>query len=142
MTSEVQHLKYLGSYISVGSDIGKEISTRIGLAAQAFSRLRNVWKSSALKTAAKLKSYNSNVRSFLLCELETWRINKKIERRLKGFEGRCLRRILNSAGNSESSTKKSADSQASYRKYSKGVGDVCATSYALIRPENRMTALR
>ncbi|KAK7493464.1 hypothetical protein BaRGS_00015364, partial [Batillaria attramentaria] len=42
-------------------DIEKEVST-IGLAAQAFNRLQNVWKSSALQTSTKLKIYWSNVR--------------------------------------------------------------------------------
>ena len=91
---EVQHFKYLGSYISADSNIEKEISTRIGLASHAFSRLQNIWKSTALKTSTKLKIYKSNVRSVLLYAAETWRTNKKIESRLRGFEGRCLRRIL------------------------------------------------
>ena len=91
---EVEHFKYLGSYISADSNIEKEISTRIGLAAQAFSRLQNIWKSSALQTNIKLKIYKSNVRSVLLYAAETWRTNRKIESRLRGFEGRCLRRIL------------------------------------------------
>ena len=91
---EVQHFKYLGSYISADSNIEKEVSTRIGLAAQAFNRLQNIWKSSALRTTTKLKIYKSNVRSVLLYASETWRTNKKIESRLRGFEGRCLRRIL------------------------------------------------
>ncbi|XP_068680188.1 two pore channel protein 1-like [Montipora foliosa] len=36
----------------------------------------------------------SNVRSTLLYASETWRPNKKLESKLRGFEGRCLRRIL------------------------------------------------
>ena len=91
---EVEHFKYLGSYISANSNIEKEISTRIGLAAHAFSGLRNIWKSTILQTSTKLKIYKSNVRSVLLYASETWRTNKKIESRLRGFEGRCLRRIL------------------------------------------------
>ena len=91
---EVEHFKYLGSYISADSNIEKEVSSRIGQAAQAFNRLRNIWKSSVLSTATKLKIYKSNVRSVLLYASETWRTNKKIESRLRGFEGRCLRRIL------------------------------------------------
>ena len=35
----------------------------------------------------------SNVRSTLLYASETWRTNKKLESKLRGFEGRCLRRI-------------------------------------------------
>ena len=91
---EVQHFKYLGSYISANSEIEKEVSTRIGLAAQAFNRLQNVWKSSALQIHTKLKIYKSNVRSVLLYAAETWRTNGRIESCLRGFEGRCLRRIL------------------------------------------------
>ena len=91
---EVEHFKYLGSYISADGDIEKEVSTRIGMAAQAFNKLQNVWKSSVLSTSTKLKIYRSNVRSVLLYASETWRTNKKIESRLRGFEGRCLRRIL------------------------------------------------
>ena len=41
-----------------------------------------------------LKIYRSNVRTVLLYGAETWRTNKKIESRMRGFEGRCLRRIL------------------------------------------------
>ena len=91
---EVQDFKYLGSYISADSDIEREISTRIGLAAAAFNKLRNIWKSSLLQTKTKLKIYRSNVPSVLLYAAETWRTNKKLESRLRGFEGRCLRRIL------------------------------------------------
>ena len=94
---EVQHFKYLGSYISADSNIEKEVkevSTRIGLAAQAFNRLQNIWKSSTLTTRTKLKIYRSNVRTVLLYGAETWRTNTKIESRMRGFEGRCLRKIL------------------------------------------------
>ena len=91
---EVEHFKYLGSYISADSDIEKEVSTRIGLAARAFSGLGNIWKLTTLGTKTKLKIYKSNVRSVLLYASETWRTNRKIESRLRGFEGRCLRRIL------------------------------------------------
>ena len=39
---EVEHFKYLGSYISVDSNIEKEVSIRIGIAAQAFNKLQNI----------------------------------------------------------------------------------------------------
>ena len=87
---EVQHFKYLGSFISADSNIEKEVSTRIGLAAQAFNRLQNIWKSSTLTARTKLKIYRSNVRTVLLYGAETWRTNKKTESRMRGFEGICL----------------------------------------------------
>ena len=59
---EVQYFKYLGSYISADSNIEKEVSTRIGLAAQAFNRLQNVWKASTLSTSTKLRIYTLQVK--------------------------------------------------------------------------------
>ena len=91
---EVKDFKYLGSYISSDSNIDKEVSTRIGLTAQAFKKLNNIWKSTTLSTKTKLRIYQSNVRSTLLYASETWRTNKKLESKLRGFQGRCLRRIL------------------------------------------------
>ena len=91
---EVEHFKYLGSYISVDSDIEKEISARIGQAANSFNKLQNIWRSTILSKSTKIKIYKSNVRSVLLYASETWRTNQRIESRLRGFEGRCLRRIL------------------------------------------------
>ena len=52
---EVQDFKYLGIYISTDSDIEREIPTRIGLAAAAFNKIRNIWKSSLLQTETKQK---------------------------------------------------------------------------------------
>ncbi|KAH1187851.1 hypothetical protein KIL84_020600 [Mauremys mutica] len=92
---EANDFKYLDSYISADGNIQKEISTRIGLAANAFYRLQNIWRSNILQMKTKVEIYRSNVRSVLLYAAETWRTNKKIESRLRGFEGRCLRRILN-----------------------------------------------
>lgn len=41
-----------------------------------------------------MKLYKSNVRTAFLFAAETWGTNKKIESRLRGFEGRCIRRII------------------------------------------------
>ena len=91
---EVKDFKYLGSFISSDSNIETEISSRIGQAAQAFKKLKNIWSSTSLTTRTKLNIYRSNVQSTLLYAAETWRTNKKLESRLRGFGGRCLRRIL------------------------------------------------
>ena len=91
---EVKHFKYLGSFNSSDSNIEKEVSTRIGLAAQAFKKLNNIWKSSTIEFKTKLRIYQSNVRSTLLYASETWRTKKKLESKLRGCEGRYLCRIL------------------------------------------------
>ena len=91
---EIDNFKYLGSYITTNGSINMEISTRLAMAAQAFNKLGKIWKSSSLQLRTKLKLYKSNVRSVLFYATETWKTNAKIESRLRGFEGRCLRRIL------------------------------------------------
>jgi len=47
-----------------------------------------------LHTNLKLRIYKSNVRSILLNGAETWRTNRKIESRLREFEGRFHWKIL------------------------------------------------
>ena len=91
---EVNEFKYLGSIVTVDGDVEKEINTRIGIAAAAFRALDNIWRSSAYKIQTKLNIYKSNVRSVLLYGAETWKTSTKTDSRTRGFEGRCLRRIL------------------------------------------------
>ena len=64
---EVQDFKYLGSFISADSNIDREVPSRIGQAAQAFKRLNNCR------------------------DMEN---RKRLDNRIRGLEGRCLRRIL------------------------------------------------
>ena len=90
----VQEFKYLGSYLTADGNIEREISARIALASAAFQKMRTIWSSREISVSTKIKLYKSNVRSVLLYAAETWRTNKRIESKLRGFEGRCLRRIL------------------------------------------------
>ena len=91
---EVEDFKYLGSYISANGSMEKEIATRIAMAAQAFNRLAKIWKSSSLQQRTKIRIYKSNVRSVLLYAAESWKLNKKVDSRLRGFERRSLQLIL------------------------------------------------
>ena len=90
----VDEFKYLGSMLTTDNNIEKEISTRIAMASAAFNKMSQIWKSQEYSVPTKLKLYKSNVRSVLLYGAETWLTNQRIESRLRGFEGRCLRRIL------------------------------------------------
>ena len=85
---EVQDFKYLGSFISANSNIDREVSSRVGQAAQAFKRLSNILKSTTLHTRTKLKIYKTNVRSVLLHAAETWRTNRRLDGRVRGLKDR------------------------------------------------------
>ena len=91
---EVETFCYLGSVVNINGEVKEEVNIRIGKAATAFRKLVNIWKPRKISRKTKIKLYKSNVRSVLLYAAETWRTNKEIESRLRGFEGRCLRRIL------------------------------------------------
>ena len=49
----------------------EHIGSRLGKARTAFSKLRNIWKSSQLKLKTKLKIFKSNVIAVLLYRCET-----------------------------------------------------------------------
>ena len=92
---EVQSFNYLGSTVNADGNIMEEVNIRIGKAAGAFKKLRNIWKSRKISRRTKIRLYVSNVRSVLLYGAETWRTTRQIESKVRGFEGRCLRRIVN-----------------------------------------------
>ena len=56
--------------------------------------LRNVWKSRQVKTATKIRFFNSNVKSVLLYGSETWRTTKTTTKKIQTFVNGCLREIL------------------------------------------------
>lgn len=94
MLEEANDFTYLGSFVSADSNIAKENATRIGIPAQASDRITNIWKFTAQHAKTKLNICRSNVRPVQLYVSEIWRTNMKTESQLRGFEGRCLMRIL------------------------------------------------
>ncbi|GFR63250.1 hypothetical protein ElyMa_000151300 [Elysia marginata] len=87
----VTDFKYLGSCLTSDGNMNREISARIVMASTAFYKLNNIWKNRIMKDP-KLKLYTSNVRSVLRFAPETWRTNQRIKSKLRGFEGRCLKK--------------------------------------------------
>ncbi|KAL9954522.1 hypothetical protein ACROYT_G042072 [Oculina patagonica] len=71
---EVSKFVYLGGTVTQEGGSDEDIKSRLGKARAAFSKLRNIWKSSQLKLKTKLKIFKSNVVSVLLYGCETWRM--------------------------------------------------------------------
>ena len=61
---------------------------------QAFAILKPIWRSKALKTSTKIRIFNSNVKSVLLYESETWRSTFASIKPKQVFLNRWLRNIL------------------------------------------------
>ena len=91
---EVESVKYLGSVVDTRGGTEADVKTRISKARAAFHILRNVWKSRVIGKTTKIRLFNTNVKSVLLYEAETWRMNKTTLKRIQTFVNQCLRKIL------------------------------------------------
>ena len=92
---KVSHFSYLGSKITTDGDTNAEIMTRIALAANAFNRLSNIWRSKTLGNQTKIRLFNACVISVLTYGCESWKSTITMERKLVAFENKCLRKITN-----------------------------------------------
>ena len=91
---EVDGFTYLGSIVSKKGGTDEDIQVRIGKARQAFTKLKPIWRSTALTTRTKLRVFGSNVKAVLLYGSETWTLAKRLKQKLKVFINKSLRSIL------------------------------------------------
>ena len=73
----------------------KEINTRIAIAANAFTKLKNIWKSKDLNTHTKIKLFRSCVIPILTYGCESWKSTSQIDKKFDSLENKCLRKLLN-----------------------------------------------
>ena len=75
-------------------DSDEDIKSRLGKARAAFSKRRNIWKSSQLKLKTKLKIFKSSIIASLLYSCETWRMTKRDGTKLDIFLHKSLGRLM------------------------------------------------
>ena len=90
----VSKFVYLGGTVTQEGGSDEDIKSRLGKARAAFSKLRNIWKSSQLKLRTKLRIFKSNVVAVLLYGCETWRMTNLDATKLHVFLHKSLRRIM------------------------------------------------
>ena len=74
----VRHFTYLGSVISSGATVSKDLDNRLSKASNSFERLsKRVWQSHALCLSTKIQVYRAVVVSTLLYGAETWVLYRK-----------------------------------------------------------------
>jgi hypothetical protein len=73
---DVSHFTYLGSIINTTGGADEDIGIKKGKARQAFIILRFVWRNRSISRRTKLRIFETNVKSILLYELETWKQTK------------------------------------------------------------------
>ncbi|VDO71895.1 unnamed protein product [Schistosoma margrebowiei] len=68
---DVESFTYLGSIIDEQEGSDADVKVRIGKASAAFLQLKNVWNSKQLSINFKVRVFNTNVKTILLCGSET-----------------------------------------------------------------------
>ena len=66
--------------MQAGGDSEPDVKRRISKASQAFSMLKNIWKSKKLSRNTTIRIFRSNVVSVLLYGCESWKVTTAISR--------------------------------------------------------------
>ena len=89
-----ESMVYLGSLLPADGRIASEIRRRLGAAQADLNVLSRVWRHSTLNRKKKLRIFDACICSKLCYGLFTAALNAKDQRRIDGFQARCLRRIF------------------------------------------------
>jgi len=82
---------YIGSVMNKTGGTDEDIAARRKKAQQAFAKLTPVWRSKDLRTATKIRVFNTNVKAVLLYGSETWRVTTASTKQVQTFINKCLR---------------------------------------------------
>jgi len=91
--SPQSELMYLGSAVSDDGRAKRELSRRVGMAAGEFRQLSRLWRHSRLDRARKLEIFNAVILPKLLYGLAAAWLNTAEQRKINGFQNRCLRAV-------------------------------------------------
>jgi hypothetical protein len=87
-------MEYLGAILTTHAGHTHEINRRIGTAKGDFNALCRVWSHSSLTRKRKLRIYCAIIESRLLYSLSSISLTIADQRRLDGFQNRCVRKVI------------------------------------------------
>ena len=87
-------MDYLGTVLTEDGCVDRELNRRIGMAKTDFRGLNKVWRRANLGQQRKLMLYDALVLSRLLYGLAACCLTTAQQRRLNGFNAKCLRQVL------------------------------------------------
>lgn len=93
--NRVENIKdfvYLGSKINGDSTI--DVQYRITKALANFAKLRNIWKSSNIKTQTKIRIFKTNIIGVFLYGSKSRKLTNTIKQKLYTFQSRCFLMIF------------------------------------------------
>ena len=89
-----ESMGYLGTTLSEDGRLDAELGRRLGKAWGEFCKLERLWKHTTLQPTRRMEVFQAVVAPTLLYSLSTSWLSTAQQRRLDGFQNRCLRRIL------------------------------------------------
>ena len=92
---QVRSFRYLGSTITENATSEQEIKNRIGHATSAMVKLSAVWGLKGISLKNRMKISKAIAWATLLYGCESWTLSQKSINKLKAFEMKCYRRMLN-----------------------------------------------
>ena len=92
---EVNTFQYLGSTLNSEMTSITEVKNRLAVATSQLAKCDKLWKATNIDMKVKTKLAWSLITSITLYGCETWTYSKNIEKKLRAFEYRCYRRLLN-----------------------------------------------
>jgi ribonuclease HI/exonuclease III len=97
--------KLLGHQVRGDGDTLPDIRSRCGQARQRFNQLTHMWKDKSLKVELKLAYYLRLITSIVAWGNEAWKLDKLAQRKLNGFNSRCVSVITGQTARQEASEK-------------------------------------
>jgi len=94
----VEEFKYLGSNLTNQNSIQEEFKNILKSRNVCHHSVQNLLSSSLLSKNLKIKIYKTIILPVVLYGCETWLLTLRVERRLRVFENRVLRRIFGAKG--------------------------------------------
>ncbi|VDO74954.1 unnamed protein product [Schistosoma margrebowiei] len=91
---DVKTFTYLGSIIDEQGGSDADVKAWIGKARAAYLQLGNIWNSKQLSNNTKVRIFNTNIKTVLWYEVETWGTTNVIIQKIQVFINSCLCKIL------------------------------------------------
>ena len=91
----VEFFKYLGEMLTHSGNSKNEIRIRLATAVSALVKLEKIWHSGEIEFKLKFRLYNSLVLTTLLYGCEIWTLLEESKKKIRGFESKAHRRLLN-----------------------------------------------
>ena len=89
----VYTFEYLGSRIQCDGDESADVEHRLIIAQNVFNSLHHMWADHRLPISMKIRLYRTAVCSSFTHACEAWTLVKSVQRKINGFNSRCLSRI-------------------------------------------------